>query len=109
MPITPQQVEFVKHFTAQGFVDAPLAYRRAYAKAANWTDPAVRSAAAETLEKPRVAYEINKARRAAALAIGDRAYVLVEGNVAHEGPAASLWHNPIIAELYLGQRKEGAR
>ena len=45
----------------------------------------------------------------AALAIGDRAYVLVEGHVAHEGPAASLWHNPIIAELYLGQRKEGAR
>ena len=83
MPITPQQVEFVKHFTAQGFVDAPLAYRRAYAKAANWTDPAVRSAAAETLEKPRVAYEINKARRAAALAIGDiaRKYAATKENI----------------------------
>jgi branched-chain amino acid transport system ATP-binding protein len=45
----------------------------------------------------------------AALAIGDRAYVLVEGHVVHEGPAASLWHDPIIAELYLGQRKVGAR
>ncbi len=40
----------------------------------------------------------------AALAIGDRAYVLVEGREAHEGPAATLWDNPLIAELYLGQR-----
>jgi branched-chain amino acid transport system ATP-binding protein len=42
----------------------------------------------------------------AALAIGDRAYVLVEGREAHEGPARSLWDDPLIAELYLGQRKE---
>lgn len=42
----------------------------------------------------------------AALAIGDRAYVLVEGRAAHEGPAATLWDDPIIAELYLGHRKE---
>jgi branched-chain amino acid transport system ATP-binding protein len=41
----------------------------------------------------------------AALAVGDRAYVLVEGAVAHEGPAATLWDDPLIAELYLGQRK----
>jgi branched-chain amino acid transport system ATP-binding protein len=41
----------------------------------------------------------------AALAIGDRAYVLVEGRVAHEGPAAALWNDPVIAELYLGQRR----
>ncbi len=40
----------------------------------------------------------------AALAIGDRAYVLVEGHEAHEGPAKTLWDNPIIAELYLGHR-----
>lgn len=40
----------------------------------------------------------------AALAIGDRAYVLVEGRQAHEGPARSLWDNPLIAELYLGHR-----
>lgn len=39
----------------------------------------------------------------AALAIGDRAYVLVEGREAHEGPAATLWNDPRIAELYLGQ------
>ncbi len=42
----------------------------------------------------------------AALAIGDRAYVLVEGHVAHEGPAASLWGDPLIAELYLGQTRD---
>ena len=41
----------------------------------------------------------------AALGIGDRAYVLVEGREAHEGPAKTLWENPVIAELYLGQRK----
>lgn len=44
----------------------------------------------------------------AALAIGDRAYVLVEGREAHEGPARTLWDDPLIAELYLGHRKEGA-
>lgn len=44
----------------------------------------------------------------AALAIGDRAYVLVEGREAHEGPAATLWDDPIIAELYLGHRKEAS-
>lgn len=44
----------------------------------------------------------------AALSIGDRAYVLVEGREAHEGAAQSLWDDPLIAELYLGKRKEGA-
>lgn len=44
----------------------------------------------------------------AALAIGDRAYVLVEGREAHEGPAATLWDNPVIAELYLGHKRETA-
>jgi branched-chain amino acid transport system ATP-binding protein len=40
----------------------------------------------------------------AALAIGDRAYVLVEGRQAHEGVASELWNDPVVAELYLGQR-----
>ncbi len=44
----------------------------------------------------------------AALALGDRAYVLVEGREAHEGPAKTLWDNPLIAELYLGHRKEAS-
>ncbi|SMD19777.1 ABC transporter ATP-binding protein [Rhizobium sp. RU36D] len=40
----------------------------------------------------------------AALAIGDRAYVLVEGQDRHEGIASELWNDPVVAELYLGQR-----
>lgn len=40
----------------------------------------------------------------AALAIGDRAYVLGEGKDAHEGVASELWNDPVVAELYLGQR-----
>jgi branched-chain amino acid transport system ATP-binding protein len=38
----------------------------------------------------------------AALEIGDRAYVLVEGESRHEGPARAMWDDPTIAELYLG-------
>jgi branched-chain amino acid transport system ATP-binding protein len=45
----------------------------------------------------------------AALAIGDRAYVLVEGKDAHEGVASELWNDPVVAELYLGQRHQASR
>lgn len=38
----------------------------------------------------------------AALAIAHRGVVLVEGQFRHEGPAATLAQDPIIAELYLG-------
>jgi branched-chain amino acid transport system ATP-binding protein len=38
----------------------------------------------------------------AALAISDRAYVLVEGENRHDGDAADLWTDPAIARLYLG-------
>lgn len=38
----------------------------------------------------------------AALAIADRAHILVEGRNRHEGPAHALWGNSTIAELYLG-------
>jgi branched-chain amino acid transport system ATP-binding protein len=41
----------------------------------------------------------------AALSIGDRAYVLVEGRNRHEGAAADLAQDPIVAALYLGGRK----
>jgi branched-chain amino acid transport system ATP-binding protein len=44
----------------------------------------------------------------AALPIADRAYVLVEGRVAHEGPAAGLFDDPAIAALYLGGRPRAA-
>lgn len=40
----------------------------------------------------------------AALAIANRGVVLVEGTLRHEGPAATLMEDPIIAELYLGVR-----
>jgi branched-chain amino acid transport system ATP-binding protein len=40
----------------------------------------------------------------AALAIGDRAYVLVDGKDRHQGVASELWNDPVVAELYLGQR-----
>jgi branched-chain amino acid transport system ATP-binding protein len=38
----------------------------------------------------------------AALSIGDRAYVLAEGQNRHEGNAADLWSDPVVARLYLG-------
>jgi branched-chain amino acid transport system ATP-binding protein len=40
----------------------------------------------------------------AALAIADRAVILVEGRVAHEGTAEGLAGDPVIGELYLGAR-----
>ncbi|WP_054311799.1 ABC transporter ATP-binding protein [Mesorhizobium sp. 1M-11] len=43
----------------------------------------------------------------AALAIADRAAILVEGQLRHEGPAATLAEDPIVAELYLGARPAG--
>jgi branched-chain amino acid transport system ATP-binding protein len=38
----------------------------------------------------------------AALAVASRAIILVEGEARHEGPAARLADDPIVAELYLG-------
>jgi branched-chain amino acid transport system ATP-binding protein len=38
----------------------------------------------------------------AALAVSDRAYVLVEGQNRHEGRAADLWRDADMARLYLG-------
>lgn len=43
----------------------------------------------------------------AALAIADRAIVLVEGEVRLEGAAAALADDPIIGELYLGAQRKG--
>jgi branched-chain amino acid transport system ATP-binding protein len=44
----------------------------------------------------------------AALAIGDRAYVLVDGKDRHQGVASELWNDPVVAELYLGRRPTNA-
>jgi branched-chain amino acid transport system ATP-binding protein len=40
----------------------------------------------------------------AALAVADRAMILAEGRVAHEGAGASLMDDPAVAALYLGRR-----
>ena len=42
----------------------------------------------------------------AALAIAHRAVILVEGQLRHEGPAATLADDPIVAELYLHAGKQ---
>lgn len=41
----------------------------------------------------------------AALAVSDRAYVLVEGRNLHEGRADTLWADADMARLYLGARE----
>jgi branched-chain amino acid transport system ATP-binding protein len=41
----------------------------------------------------------------AALAIADRGVILVDGKLRHEGPAASLASDPVVAELYLGAHR----
>ena len=42
----------------------------------------------------------------AALAVSDRIYFLADGENRHEGRAADLRDDPIIAALYLGARRE---
>ncbi len=42
----------------------------------------------------------------AGLAIADRGLVLVGGHVAHEGSAAALQGDPMLAELYLGRHAQ---
>ena len=44
----------------------------------------------------------------AALTMADRAYVLVDGRNAHEGAAAGLLDDPVMAELYFGARRLGS-
>lgn len=41
----------------------------------------------------------------AALAVADRGVILVEGQLRHEGTAAGLADDPLVAELYLGARR----
>jgi branched-chain amino acid transport system ATP-binding protein len=41
----------------------------------------------------------------AALAIAHRGVILVDGKLRHEGPAATLTGDPIVAELYLGAHR----
>ncbi|HEV7254211.1 MAG TPA: ABC transporter ATP-binding protein [Mesorhizobium sp.] len=41
----------------------------------------------------------------AALGVADRALILVEGRIAHEGTATALAGDPVVGELYLGGGK----
>jgi branched-chain amino acid transport system ATP-binding protein len=41
----------------------------------------------------------------AALGVADRAAILVEGRVAHEGAGTALLDDPVVAALYLGGRR----
>jgi len=43
----------------------------------------------------------------AALAIADRAVILVEGTIRHEGVASELTNDPVVAKLYLGATPAG--
>ena len=44
----------------------------------------------------------------AALAIAHRGVILVDGKLRHQGPAATLAGDPIVAELYLGAHRPAA-
>ncbi|HVT52431.1 MAG TPA: ABC transporter ATP-binding protein [Dongiaceae bacterium] len=67
--------------------------------------PKIVGAVFETLQQVResgVAIVLVEQSVRAALAIADRAYVLTEGRNRHEGAAASLRDDPMIAHLYFG-------
>ncbi|HEX4766295.1 MAG TPA: ABC transporter ATP-binding protein [Lichenihabitans sp.] len=57
------------------------------------------------LRRTGVALILVEQNTRAALAIADRALVLVEGRNAHEGPAAELAADPDLGALYLGARR----
>jgi branched-chain amino acid transport system ATP-binding protein len=67
--------------------------------------PKISAEVFETLQRIRatgVAIVLVEQSVRAALAIADRAYILAEGRNRHDGPAAALRGDPIIARLYLG-------
>jgi branched-chain amino acid transport system ATP-binding protein len=61
-----------------------------------------------TVRKSGVTILLVEQNAKAALAIGDRAYVLVDGKDRHHGVASELWNDPVVAELYLGRRPANA-
>jgi len=56
----------------------------------------------EEIRKSAVTILLVEQNARAALAISDRAYVLAEGQNRHEGTAAALGSDPVVARLYLG-------
>lgn len=57
------------------------------------------------IRKTGVAILLVEQNARAALSIADRALILVEGHNAHEGKAATLADDPIVAALYLGGKR----
>lgn len=57
------------------------------------------------IRKTGVAILLVEQNARAALSIADRALILVEGHNAHEGSAATLADDPVVAALYLGGKR----
>jgi branched-chain amino acid transport system ATP-binding protein len=55
-----------------------------------------------TIRQSGVTIVIVEQNTRAALALADRAYILVQGRNRHEGRAGDLVNDPVIAALYLG-------
>jgi len=58
----------------------------------------------KTINRTGVAIVLVEQNIKAALAVADRAVILVEGRLRHEGTAEGLADDPRVAELYLGVR-----
>jgi branched-chain amino acid transport system ATP-binding protein len=61
-----------------------------------------------TLAEAGVAVLMVEQNAIEALAAADRAYVLVDGRVAHAGSAGDIAHDPTIRRMFLGGRKQAA-
>jgi branched-chain amino acid transport system ATP-binding protein len=62
----------------------------------------------KTINRTGVAIVLVEQNIKAALAVADRAVILVEGRLRHEGTAEGLADDPRVAELYLGIRRPAA-
>jgi branched-chain amino acid transport system ATP-binding protein len=60
----------------------------------------------EAIKRSGVAIILVEQNVKAALAVADRAVILVEGQLRHEGTAKGLAEDPLVAELYLGARRD---
>ena len=60
----------------------------------------------KSIQQTGVAIVLVEQNVKAALAVADRAVILVEGQLRHEGTAAGLVDDPLVAELYLGARRQ---
>ncbi len=59
----------------------------------------------QTIRQSGVAIVLVEQNVKAALTVADRAVILVEGQVRHQGAASQIADDPLVAELYLGARR----